>query len=574
MLPVSHQFFYCDADVYHRSAYTSSLKLPCDPDPDPDPLACLEALGPTSSFLDSFEALDFIDSESVTTQGSKENLLDVDDYTSVYRETLDSNKLNQLNNNTVYADISEPPYQSIDRAWLKSGRKAMAMANTNQSNQTQSVAIIEDDPLNPDYAAVKHVVTFSEPHTPPLPIREISIGDTPPELPPLEVRRRPPSDTHSQSSPRSSKSNSGSDFDINTSRTKVICNDRVKFGSLDPRKLEDVTPSRFRNGRYENPWETWSMPSFGNVLKWWLFSKNNSNVPSKSTLEKTLPVLKPAHDEIKVPPISGVRVTWIGHATALVQFDGISVLTDPVFSDRCGPMSWMGPKRYRPPPCQVKDLPKIDAVVISHSHFDHLDAPSVSALNARFGSDLRWFVPLGVLDWMAGMGCENVIEMDWWQENCIPTHSDVTFAFTPAQHWGQRTPTDRFKTLWGSWCIMGPNNSFFFAGDTGYCRGFEEIGRRYGPFDLAAIPIGAYEPRWFKRPVHCSPTEAVQIHEDVNSRKSVGIHWGTFRLGSEHYLDPPKEMKKALESKGLPLEDFFVMKHGESRLLLEEMETD
>lgn len=265
-----------------RSAYTSSLKIPCDPDPDPDPLACLEALGPTSSFLDSFEALDFIDSESVTTQGSKENLLDVDDYTSVYGETLDSNKLNQLNNNTVYADISEPPYQSIDRAWLKSGRKTMAMANTNQSNQTQSVAIIEDDPLNPDYAAVKHVVTFSEPHTPPLPIRDISIGDTPPELPPLEVRRRPPSETHSQSSPRSSKSNSGSDFDINTSRTKVICNDRVKFGSLDPRKLEDVTPSRFRNGRYENPWETWTSPSLGNVLKWWLFSKNNSNVPSKS----------------------------------------------------------------------------------------------------------------------------------------------------------------------------------------------------------------------------------------------------------------------------------------------------
>ena len=255
----------------------SSLQSSSDREPDPDPLACLEALGPSSAFPESFEALDFIDSESVTTQGSKENLLDIDIVPESSTETQSSpaNKFIHNNNYTLYEDLADPPYQSIDRSWLAERRKKMAEANTNQSNQTQSLAIIEDDPINPDYAAVKHVVTFSEPQTPPLPER-----DTPPELP--EVKRRPPSRSHSNSSPRSSKSNSGSDFDINTSRTKVICNDRVKFGSLDPRKLEDVTPSLFKNGRYENPWDTWRFPSVGNVLKWWLFSKNNSNVPARS----------------------------------------------------------------------------------------------------------------------------------------------------------------------------------------------------------------------------------------------------------------------------------------------------
>ena len=206
-------------------------------------------------------------------------------------------------------------------------------------------------------------------------------------------------------------------------------------------------------------------------------------------------MLKPNLREINWPPREGIRVTWLGHATCLVQFDGITILTDPVFSDRCGPTPWLGKKRYRKAPLTVHELPRIDAVVISHSHYDHLDAPSIQNLNTWFGSDLRWFVPLGLMEWFTGMGCENVIELDWWQENCIPNHSEITFAFTPSQHWSRRTMTDTNKSLWGSWCIMGPNHSFFFAGDTGYCKGFREIGKRYGPFDLAAIPVGAYEPR-------------------------------------------------------------------------------
>lgn len=193
---------------------------------------------------------------------------------------------------------------------------------------------------------------------------------------------------------------------------------------------------------------------------------------------------------------AGVRVTWLGHATVLVEMEELVFLTDPIFSSRASPSQYLGPKRFRHPPCTIGQLPPIDAVLISHNHYDHLDYGSVAALNERFGNELRWFVPLGLLDWMQKCGCENVIELDWWEENCVPGHDEVTFVFTPAQHWCKRTLLDDNKVLWGSWSVLGPWNRFFFAGDTGYCSVFKEIGKRFGPFDLAAIPIGAYEPRY------------------------------------------------------------------------------
>ncbi|KAM7334103.1 hypothetical protein ACRRTK_007423 [Alexandromys fortis] len=214
-----------------------------------------------------------------------------------------------------------------------------------------------------------------------------------------------------------------------------------------------------------------------------------------------------------------------------------------------------------PPPCTISELPPIDAVLISHNRYDHLHYGSVLALNERFGSGLRWFVPLGLLDWMQKWGCEDVIELDWWEENFVPGHDKVTFVFTPSQHWCKRT------LLWGSWSVLGLWNRFFFAGDTGYCPGFKEIGKRFGPFDLAAIPIGAYEPRWFMKYQHVDPEDAVRIHIDIQTKRSVGIHWGTFALANEHYLEPPAKLKEALERYGLKTEDFFVLKHGESRYL-------
>lgn len=297
--------------------------------------------------------------------------------------------------------------------------------------------------------------------------------------------------------------------------------------------------------------------------------KDNSNVPSsKQELDKELPVLKPyfvQNPELVGKTGTGMRVTWLGHASVLVEMDELVFLTDPIFSQRASPVQLMGPKRFRPPPCTVDQLPKIDAVVISHTHYDHLDYNTVKSLNERFGSELRWFVPLGLLDWMQRCGCENVIELDWWEENCVPGHDAVTFVFTPSQHWCKRTVTDDNKVLWGSWSVLGPWNRFFFAGDTGYCVAFEQIGKRFGPFDLAAIPIGAYEPRWFMKHQHVDPEEAVRIHIDVQAKKSVAIHWGTFALANEYYLDPPVKLNEALERYGLKKEDFFVLNHGESQ---------
>ncbi|XP_066489214.1 N-acyl-phosphatidylethanolamine-hydrolyzing phospholipase D [Tiliqua scincoides] len=339
---------------------------------------------------------------------------------------------------------------------------------------------------------------------------------------------------------------------------------------LDYRLEEDVTKSKKgKDGRFVNPWPTWKAPSYPNVLKWYLTEKDNSKVPSsKQELDRELPVLKPyfvENPELVGKIGDGMRVTWLGHASVMVEMDEITFLTDPIFSQRASPIQYAGPKRFRGPPCTVDQLPKIDAVVISHTHYDHLDYHTVLDLNNRFGSELRWFVPLGLLDWMQKCGCENVIELDWWAENCVPGHDAVTFVFTPSQHWSKRTPTDDNRVLWGSWSVLGPLNRFFFAGDTGYCVAFEEIGKRFGPFDLAAIPIGAYEPRWFMKYQHVDPEEAVRIHIDVQTKKSVGIHWGTFALANEYYLDPPTKLKEALDRYGLKTEDFFVLKHGESQ---------
>lgn len=330
---------------------------------------------------------------------------------------------------------------------------------------------------------------------------------------------------------------------------------------------ERIQRSVCKNGRYVSPWPTWKFPTLGTTLKFILFTRNNSRIPSREELDETLPILKPDKQVLSNPPQSGIRVTWIGHATLLIQMEGLNILTDPIFSSRASFVQIAGPRRYRDPPCTIHDLPVIHAVVISHNHYDHLDYGTVQTLNARFGADTRWFVPLGLASWMHNVGCENVIELDWWDENCIPEHAGVKFVFTPAQHWCARTAIDRNKVLWGSWCIIGPWTRFFFAGDTGYCSVFEQIGTKYGPFDLAALPIGAYEPRWMMKSQHVDPQEAVQIHVDIRAKKSVAMHWGTFALAYEFYLEPPEKLRESLQEKSIPTEDFFTLKHGESRLI-------
>ncbi|RWS19563.1 N-acyl-phosphatidylethanolamine-hydrolyzing phospholipase D-like protein, partial [Leptotrombidium deliense] len=248
------------------------------------------------------------------------------------------------------------------------------------------------------------------------------------------------------------------------------------------------------NGKFQNPWKTWSPITFTNILKFGL-AKDKSNIPNKENLDIVLPMVKPQFD---LPANEDeMKVTWLGHATVLVQMDGVTLITDPIFSERASPSQVIGPRRYRDPPCSVHDLPSnLDAVIISHNHYDHLDLNTVTLLNARYGTDLRWFVPLGLGYWFEQVSIENVVELDWWEENCVPDKNDVSFVFTPSQHWSKRTLNDDNKSLWGSWSIIGPKHRFFFAGDTGYCPVFKEIGRLYGPFTVAAIPIGAFEPRW------------------------------------------------------------------------------
>ncbi|KAL4234212.1 hypothetical protein ACF0H5_005865 [Mactra antiquata] len=320
------------------------------------------------------------------------------------------------------------------------------------------------------------------------------------------------------------------------------------------------------NGRYKNPFDTFYEATAKDLFKM-IRSKDNSEIPwgNKKELDKTLPVISPPNiEKLNNPPEDKVQLMWVGHASVLVQFDGISVLTDPIWGQRCGPLGVLGPKRYRNPPCNIEDLPNIDAVVISHNHYDHLDHESVVKLNRKFGEKLRWYVAQGQAAWMNACGCKNVVELTWWQEHEF-TKDGKSFMFvsTPAQHWCKRTATDTNKALWCSWVVKGPQQSFFFAGDTGYCFGFKQIGNKYGPFSLAAIPIGAYEPRWFMKPQHVNPEEAVMLHEELKAQKSVGIHWGTFRLTTEHYMEPKHKLAEILAEKGLHPDCFFTVKHGE-----------
>ncbi|MEW6110783.1 MAG: MBL fold metallo-hydrolase [Thermodesulfobacteriota bacterium] len=258
-------------------------------------------------------------------------------------------------------------------------------------------------------------------------------------------------------------------------------------------------------------------------------------------------------------------VTWIGHATLLVQMAGKNILTDPQFSDRASPFSWIGPKRVVRPGLSLEQLPEIDVVVISHNHYDSLDTSTIRKLFERPGGrETRFFVPLGLKSWFEALGVSNVIEMDWWDKQRV---SGLEIIAVPVHHWSKRGLFDGSKTLWAGWALRSENFSFFFAGDSGYTQTFKEIGRRLGPFDLAAIPIGAYEPRWFMRSHHMNPEEAVQVHRDVAAKKSVGIHWGTFILSDEPLDEPPKKLAEARQKYGVSERDFGVLQHGQTIVL-------
>jgi L-ascorbate metabolism protein UlaG (beta-lactamase superfamily) len=268
------------------------------------------------------------------------------------------------------------------------------------------------------------------------------------------------------------------------------------------------------------------------------------------------------------PPerVSGghLRATFIGHSTVLLQTDGINVLCDPIWSMRASPLSWIGPRRHRPPGLRFEDLPSIDVVFQSHDHYDHMDFPTLRRVAAKWRP--RLVVPLGV---RARLVSKNIVggveaaELDWWDSTSISSLLKVTAV--PARHFSGRGLGDRNKTLWCGYVVEGPSGSVYFAGDTGYGAHFHEIRKRFPKMRLAFLPVGAFQPQWFMGQVHMSPDEAVRAHRDLGAGTSVGIHFGTFRLADDGENEPVEELQSALAVVEEPRPRFYVLGLGEGR---------
>ena len=327
--------------------------------------------------------------------------------------------------------------------------------------------------------------------------------------------------------------------------------------------------------------------SIGGSFLRWQYDRITQGLPKPPENHYAFPVVQPDLQWLQQNR-AHTSATWIGHATVLMQVRGVNLITDPVFSHRVSPVSFVGPQRKVALPMAITDLPHIDVVLISHNHYDHLDKESVSQLNRQLGGPPLFLVPLGIKPWMANLGITNVRELDWWQHADV---SGLTLHFVPVQHWSARGLTDRFQTLWGGWMVRTASAaatatavataatvstatppsittkpfSFFFAGDTGYSKDFIDIQRRFDTVDLALLPIGAYAPRWFMRNQHIDPSEAVRIHQDLHARQSIAIHWGTFELTDEPLDEPPKALASARQAAGVTAQDFSVLRLGETQ---------
>jgi L-ascorbate metabolism protein UlaG (beta-lactamase superfamily) len=265
--------------------------------------------------------------------------------------------------------------------------------------------------------------------------------------------------------------------------------------------------------------------------------------------------------QVQPPTLAGaaVVVTFIGHSTFLIRTAAATVLTDPVYSKCAGPWGRLGPRRVRPPAVRFDDLPHIDVVLLSHNHYDHCDTRTLARLARRF--DPVVVTPLGNGRLVRSAGMRRVEELDWWQS---ATASSLAVTLTPAHHFSARTPFDRNRALWGGFVVDADRRRLYFAGDTAYVQIFAEIRHRLGPIDLALLPIGAYEPRWFMRAVHMNPEEAVQAHLDLDAGQSIGMHFGTFQLTTEGIDEPIRALERAREVRGLSASGFRTLGFGDS----------
>lgn len=292
--------------------------------------------------------------------------------------------------------------------------------------------------------------------------------------------------------------------------------------------------------------------SFSDILRWWFtvekhkWPERANNLPHEAVVQNI--------------PETAIRVTFVNHSTVLIQTHDVNFLFDPIWSYRASPFTWIGPARVRNPGITFEELPRIDVVLISHNHYDHLNIPTLLKLKEKF--DPLFIVPLGNKYLLNQFGISNVIEMDWWQQYKMKS---CTVTFLPSQHWSARWLHDRFRTLWGGYGIEIYNKKIYFAGDAGYSDHFNQIRMKWGVPDIVFLPIGSYLPRWFMKDNHLNPEESVKAHIDLQSKNTIGIHFGTFQLSEESINQPLIDLNAALHKYQVSAQNFYVLKEGESK---------
>lgn len=317
----------------------------------------------------------------------------------------------------------------------------------------------------------------------------------------------------------------------------------------EERSDSSLTMPHHRDGRFFNP----GVPDHGfrQLLKW-IRTRQPGDWP------RWIPSSPGPKPPERVPG-SDLRVTFINHSTVLLQTEGLNLLTDPVWSCRVSPVSFAGPKRHRDTGVRFEDLPPIDAVLLSHDHYDHLDVPTLKRLARRQRPAV--FCPLGVARRVRRCGLSDVFELDWGQS---VSWRSRRLHCVRAQHFSGRTPFRRNRTLWCSWVIEASAGNIYFAGDSGFGDFFAEIGRRFSPIRLALLPIGAYKPEWFMGPVHMTPDQAIHVRTQLGAPNAVAIHYGTFALADDSHADPSTRLRRALAGR----EDtahFWILPEGQGR---------